>query len=105
MSQAKITITFDPDDLDPNNPLDFIDRALVEVGNKEDGTPAVSSGQLLNLLVRILAVMTVLSSEGLQDAYASSCQYSGLVAEAMREALDKEFDFTIVLEPVSRNIN
>lgn len=103
MSDARITITFDPDLL--ANPLDFIRNAVVQVGNKEDGSPAVSSGQLMNLLVRILAVLTILSSEKLSEAYASACQYSGLISDSMKEALAKEYDITIVLESPPDNLN
>lgn len=103
MSDAKVTITFDPELL--ANPLDFIKKATVEVGNKPDGSPALSSGQLLMLLIRILSVLTILANDSKADAYYAASQYSSLVADDIRKALNKEFDIAIVLEslPDQRN--
>ena len=96
MSEGKITITFDPDHL--TSPEDFIDKALVEVGCQDDGTPCVSSGQLLNLLVRTLGVLTVLSNNKVSEAFYAASQISGFTADAVRDALAKKFNITICLQ-------
>jgi len=102
-NNGRVTITFDPELLE--NPINFIKEAVVQINNKDDGTPSLSTGQLMNLLVRVLAMLTILSSEKVSDAYSSACHYSGFISDAMKEALDRKFDITIVLESPPENLN
>jgi len=103
VSSGKVTITFDLNRL--QSPEDFIDEAVVTVSNREDGQPCMSSGQLLNLLIRILGVLTVLSNGKVSDAYFDASHYSGLIVEAIQDALQKKFDVTIALESTPEQLN
>jgi hypothetical protein len=103
VSKGTVTITFDTDAVNAED--GFIDAAVVKVGNKEDGEPCVSSGQLLNLLVRTVGVLTVLSNTKVSEAYYDASMLSGMSAEAIRQALAKEFDITIYLESKPDNLN
>lgn len=102
VSDGKVTIRFDTAEVDSEG---FLENVVVEVSNKEDGSPCVSSGQLLNLLVRVLGVLTILSSGKVTDAYYSASQMSGLIADAIQEALNKDFQVTIHLEANPDQLN
>lgn len=81
-----ITITFDEET-----------SILVEVSSNDDGTPCATPGQLLGIFVKVLAVLTILSSQQLKDAYATACHISSLVAEAIRDALSSQYAVSIRL--------
>ena len=91
----KITITFDNEA-----------SILVDVSNDAEGTPCATPGQLLTICVRVLAVLSILSSKTLGDAFYAACHISSLVAEAIQDARENQYVVNIRLNgDTSDNLN
>jgi len=93
-NKSAITINFES----PENAEDFVDNIVLHITTNDDGKPIVSLGQLLNILIRCTAVLTLISCKKLEDVYHNASHFSSFIADAIQEALENKFQVNINIQ-------